>query len=514
MKIALARLNPTDFCEYVFGWDVQSFQSEWHRLFNDHDHLLIFASVEHGKSMHAIAECLWRIGTNPNVRIAYISSTGEQAQKLFGFAREIIEGDSEAARRYREVFPHVRRGTGVYRRWDSEAIIVERSAVMPDYTMCAIGVGKSFLGARYDIVVFDDILDFENTATEGQREKVWKWITSTALTRVVKGGKALFICTAWNPDDAAHRCESSGRWITRRTPAISTLPNGEPDWDHGTIAWPSAWPMDRLKAKMQEVGGIEFARQFLCVAVSDTLSRFKEASFEYALQAGKDYSITTIYIPERKIVPAAKPILLNSEPVFVGVDLSIKKATVNDLAALFIACVYPNMKRRLLDVRMGHMDGEDILDALAQARLDYPGIVGCYVEDNGAQEYLIQFSHKRKDLPPIHGFTTTERKYHPEYGVPSLAVEFDQGLWILPSKERQETGNLDPKVRHLLQGLRAWSPRDHTPDDIMAMWLCREAIVNLYGMEIHSSGEKYDFAKPEARGFDHDKRPHMNPRFF
>ncbi len=503
IKIHLARTNLTDFCEYVFGWDVQPFQREWHKDFRDEKRLLIFASVEHGKSSHVVADCLYRIGNDPNIRIAYISNIAQQAQKFFGVIREIIEGDSESAKRYRKVFPHIKPSTGIYRKWDSEGIIVERSQVMPDFTMIAIGVGKSFLGARYDLIIFDDILDFENTATEGQRDKLWRWLTSTALTRVVKDGSAIFICTAWNPEDAAHRCENSGEWTTRRVRAIGILPNGDPDWT-SKIAWPTSWPVERLRAKFREVGSIEFARQFLCVATGDAMSRFKESAFEFALDRGKAFSITESY--------GHKP--GENWPVLFGVDLSIKKSQDNDLAAIFVGCIGPDGTRRLLTVRMGHYDGGDILDELARARVDFPRVMGAYVEDNGAQAYLLQFARGRIDLPPLHGFTTDERKYDPVYGIPSLSVEFDNGMWILPSLERQDGGQLHEKVRHLIAGLRGWSPRDHTKDDVMAMWFFREACADIYGRKIETGGERYDFSTPQHSKFFPSTRPQNASRFF
>lgn len=420
------------------------------------------------------------MGRDPNRRMALISNTGEQAEKFLGQIKEIIEGSSEIAERYRRVFPHVKRGSAnskKNRAWGNNAIIIERSLVSPDYTLCAIGVGKKFLGARFDDIIFDDILDFENTATEGQRNKTWTWITSTALTRLVADGKAIFITTAWHLEDAAYKAEETGEWHTIRTPAIKTLPNGDPDWN-STPAWPENWPIERLKKKYKEVGAIEFARSLLCSAISDAMSRFKESSFVFALEAGKNYSMVNDY----KLFERDGK-WFNTLPVFAGVDLNIKKQRTSDDTVLFVGCLHPTGLRQILKIIRDKMEGMDIIDQLVQLKSDFPKLIGVYVEDNGAQDYLLQFARQREGVPPIHGFTTTERKYDPLTGIPSLSAEMDQGMWIFPSKEREESGVLHPEISYLIQRLRTWTPREHTPDNVMGMWFFREAVVDMHVFE-------------------------------
>lgn len=500
-------MNPRDFAEYVFGWQVQDFQDQWYRAVRKHEYTLIYAAVEHGKSS-SISQAFpaWCIGRDPSVRIALISNSGGQAEKFFGVVRELIEGDTEEAVRYRRVFPNVRRGRGKYRAWGPQAIIVDRPNISPDYTMCAIGVGKKFLGARFDIVIFDDILDFDNTATEGQRDKIWRWMNSTALTRVVKGGKAIFICTAWHLDDAAHRAENSGEWVTMRTPAISTLPNGEPNWFEKKIAWPDSWPIERLRKKYRLVGSAEFARQFLCTAISDSLSWFKEAAFQHALERGKEFKITEQYgcNPDEDLM------------VVGGLDVSVKNREDNDVASLFIMALYPNGDRRLLTIREGHMTGMDIINLLIKAKMDFPKIRIIKVEDNAAQDYLLQFApyvvKDHEKLPPLSGFTTTQEKHDPDYGIPSIAAEMDRGMWIFPSAEKHpdQLGSTHPVVQSLIMALRSWSPREHTTDKVMAMYFAREAACS-GPIDVKTAGER-DSKKKEfkkALGGSHE-RPHLS----
>lgn len=511
MRVLKARTSLADFERYVFGWDVQPFQEEWQRAVEDPElhSVLIYASVEHGKSQNfSVAYPLFEMGRNVDIRIALICLSSGQAEKFLGEVKEIITGDSEISIRYREVFPHVQRGKtkGKFKAWDKNAIIIERNIVSPDYTMAAIGVGKSFLGARYDRIIYDDILDMENTSTDVQRNKIEDWMNSTAETRLVANGKSIFITTAWNEDDAAHRCEASGEWVVLKTPAIATLPNGDPDWSAAT-AWPSQWPIERLQQKFRKVGRIEFARQFLCLALSDAQSIFKSASFEFALKAGADYTLFKSYAP----VEAEKDNWIHTEPVYVGLDPNIKKKRTSDDTGIFVACVHADNRRRILHTVSEKLDGGLILDALAELKVRYKNLVGVFVEDVGAQDYLVQFAKLRKDMPPIKGFTTTgKNKLDPERGVPSLATELDNGLWIFPNKTND--GKPFPQIFTLMHKLKTWNRKEHTADIIMAMWFCREAILSTFGMPIRTGGEKREFVKHEESRF-HDSQHHAKSGF-
>lgn len=70
----------------------------------------------------------------------------------------------------------------------------------------AAGVGSGITGMGAHLLVLDDTLkDREEAEREAQRELVWNWYTSTAYTRLEKGGAVVVPMTRWHVDDLAGR---------------------------------------------------------------------------------------------------------------------------------------------------------------------------------------------------------------------------------------------------------------------------------------------------------------------
>ena len=67
----------------------------------------------------------------------------------------------------------------------------------------------------------------------------------------------------------------------------------------------------------------------------------------------------------------------------------------------------------------------------------------------------------------LRGFTTTVKKHDLEFGIPSLAADFEMGRWRVP--EHEETLEWYTEMER-------WSPDAHTGDRLMASWFCREGL--------------------------------------
>jgi hypothetical protein len=69
----------------------------------------------------------------------------------------------------------------------------------------------------------------------------------------------------------------------------------------------------------------------------------------------------------------------------------------------------------------------------------------------------------------VDAHTTGRNKHDPQFGVESLAVEFERGQWVVPDS---------PMTRTWMRELLAYNPAGHTGDRVMASWLAREALRN------------------------------------
>ena len=104
--IRQARQSFPAFVAYVFGVEPAPFHIRWTDAIERHDRVVILAPLEHGKTTLMLAYVLWRLGLDPNVRIALVHATHGQALRPMAAIKEHIQENP----RLREIFP--RPGTG------------------------------------------------------------------------------------------------------------------------------------------------------------------------------------------------------------------------------------------------------------------------------------------------------------------------------------------------------------------------------------------------------------------
>lgn len=456
-RARLARYDSSQFNSYVLR-DEQSgdpvvqapIHRAWHNALRDNiaKRTLIWSHVESGKTTQlSVGRTLWKLGKNPNLRVAIVSNTEMQAKKPLSSIKQYIEKSEQLP----EVFPNLRPGAV----WNENAITVERKVVSKDPSIQAFGVHGAVLGARIDLLVLDDILDFENTLTPESREKLWRWIQATLLGRLTINAEVLVVGTAWHPDDAMHRFAKLPNYKALRYPVIDDEPNSP---TYKQTRWPEKFPMARIEAKRLELGPLEFARQLLCVARDDSTARFKREWIERCVKRG-EFKIMAPSLPGG-LPPGFK--------AYTGVDLGVQEHAAADMTVLFTIAVHPNQDRELLWIEAGRWSGPEIVSRIIDVNRRYGSIVR--VENNAAQDFILQFA-RGSSAVPVQPHTTGRSKAHPEFGVEALATEMSNGKWIIPSK-----GGLHPEVQAWVDEMLYYSPDAHTGDRLMASWFAVEAV--------------------------------------
>lgn len=449
----LARRDPLVFNRYVLRDELTNkkiqiapMHGEWQDFISANDNALIIGHLESGKSQQiTVGRVLWEIGHNPDIRIVILSKTSTIAAKFLSSIKKYIETSEE----YRRVFPHIKPG-GI---WTDSAITVERPGFGKDFTVQCVGLGGAPQGARVDLLVMDDILDFENTRTGEQRVKVYQFLKSDLFGRA---RRIWGLANAYHPRDAFHVLEKEG-WPLKRFPVIDKL-TGVSNW----IARFTQELIDKLRFKL---GPLEFARKMLCEARDDGDSRFKREWIELALRRGYGKVIG---------LGVDKPWPPGYKCVF-GVDLNVQQHDGADLACITALIIHPNEDRELLDIESGRWGGPDTFKrVLAMARRWNPHVI--LVENNGAQDFFLQFTSERTALPMLP-YTTGATKASPEFGVESIGVEMLHGKWILPSAAGQgELVGASQEITELIEEMLFYTPAKHTGDRLMSLFLAREAI--------------------------------------
>jgi phage terminase large subunit-like protein len=135
-------------------------------------HQLTLLPRDHGKSAMIAYRVAWEITKNPAIRVLYISSTANLAEKQLKFIKDILTSDI-----YRFYWPEMLHPEeGKREKWTNTEFSVDhpkrRAEAIRDPTVFIGGLTTTITGLHCDIAVLDDVVIRENAYTEDGREKV------------------------------------------------------------------------------------------------------------------------------------------------------------------------------------------------------------------------------------------------------------------------------------------------------------------------------------------------------
>lgn len=163
-------------------------------------HLMVLLPRDHGKSAFAAYWVAWMITKNPAIRVLYISSTANLAEKQLGFIKQILT--SPIYRKYWPTMTH--EDEGKREKWTNTEISVDhplrKKEAVRDPTVFTGGLTTSLTGMHCDIAVLDDVVVQENAYSEEGRTKVR---SQYSLLSSIEGAESLelVVGTRYHPKD-------------------------------------------------------------------------------------------------------------------------------------------------------------------------------------------------------------------------------------------------------------------------------------------------------------------------
>jgi len=435
------------------------------------------------KTFSMAALTLHLLGRDPSSRGAIVSATQAQAQKPLSMVRDTIESSEELSL----VFPKLKKSRRKTDSWSQSEITIDRPPGIRDPSLIAVGIDGAIAGARLSWIVVDDILDRENTSTQAGLQKVHDWFDSSVLSRIDPGvGRIVVTNTPWHPEDLTYKLEAAG-WPTLTidvlgnirlsncddfdTPDIvpSARPGevyrlaayNEPQNSRGEVIeeveplWAERYPWSEIEELKRTHLPHRFNQLYLCICRSDETARCKIEWIERCKEQGRGLSLMSSYN--------------GSNPTITGVDLAVGRGAQYDQTALFTFEQHQNGKRQIIDIEFGQWDAPTIVDKLFQKAQAYGSIVR--VENNAAQDYLIQFARARNASIPIKAHATGRAKAHPEFGVEGIFIEIQNGAWVIPC---DTSGRCHPAVQRWVDECLYYQAGSHVGDLLMASWFARE----------------------------------------
>ncbi len=422
---------------------------EWHDAMEAHPNVVLRGFPGAGKTQQAMAKVVHAIGRNPRLRVTIGSASETPALKRAKAIGKLI--DNPTARR---VFPDMEPGD----KWapDSGVLEVKRDGVITDPTVQCVGLEHgNILGSRTDLAIADDVLTADNTRTPHQREKVLSNIRQKLLSRSPE--RFWLFCNTFDPDDAAHVFErenkDSQRWWFGNYPAR---------YDDGTLAWPAVFGAKRLEEEHERFGPLAFAQLFLNKSRDLKTQVFRKDWLANGLARGNGK-----HMKWAGFMTGQPP---TGYRTYSGIDLATSTKLTSDLRAIVTICVYPDGKTwEILNVETGRWKGGELIELIESTHKRFGSIV--WIEDNSAQDFLVQWATKDLAHVPIRGSTTGKDKHSQQFGIEGLATEFYANRVVIPNLE----GRMHPEMEALYNGMFYYAPNIHTADALMALWIARKA---------------------------------------
>lgn len=463
VQINLARRDPSFFVAYTMRDPLTGryfIQDEIHKighnLISKYAWALYELPREHGKTeQFCIGRSVWEIGTNHNLRIKIVCSTDDEASKrLITIGRYITDNA-----RVRSVFPELlpdRDGP-----WNQHGLRVQRDTISKDNSIESYGVLSSATGPRCDLLIFDDIVDFENTITNPALiDKVKEAYRNKWINILTPDGRVVYIFTRWHEKDLSHE-------LIRQAKRPEQNPGREEfaylrfviDKELNPIS--NMWNKEKLLARQQSIGARAFARNFQGQAMAEDEAIFNN------LQKCLDKSLSVSDIPD-------------SWPKFGGVDIGGKsKERGNARNVIFTIAVNPENDRIYwLDIQMGNWNSPETAERI-QAAYDKFHHRCIKVESNSYQQAIIDWikqsaggSHPVTNIIKAH--ITGTNKFREDIGLPGLSIKIDNGAVIIPHGEHEIGRQCRCSFCKAMDEFLYW-PIAEFDDCVMAYWMATEA---------------------------------------
>lgn len=435
--INLSKIDPLCFGFYVFrqsnGQTLLPSEHHriWHDFFLNNKRGVILAPPGIGKSVQITQiRLLWELCKDPNKCFIIISRSEKIAKRNLQVIRDTIQNNP----RFKKVFPNIQINSK--NNNSTQITLKDRQVGIADPSIISIGIGTSFMGRRADGIIIDDCQDSSNCSKK-MSDELYDWLQTTPLSRLSSDGFCFVISNSWNAHDIAHKLIKDGwpNWTTK-----FLLDEG---LETERSVWPNKFNLDYIKELRKERGERIFQRLYQNNVNLDNQSYFDVNDIEKAILEGQAE-------------------LSNNCMWICGIDLASRVKDEADKTAMVIIHVDKSTKKRTLEhVEKGKWTLDQIINHAKLLNQKYHPKF--YIENNGAQDYIVQLLKKELPGTQIEGHTTSA-KNNLEDLIDRLSIEFTQGIWRIKSYN----GQLASVVQSTINNLKGWQFGEHVPDDVAA----------------------------------------------
>jgi hypothetical protein len=458
----------------------------------------------------------WLIARDRTIRIQIGSRSERQARMYVGRMKRSLErdaplradADSLARGSAFDAVACLQDDFGAFKpegrseMWRAESLVVRQldGIALDDKeaTVSAWGQDSGFLGGRFDLVLWDDLVDRKNVKTEESRETIREWWDTEAETRLEPGGLLILQGQRIALNDLYRYCLD--KKTVEETPKYSHIVYKAHDEslcteDHSNPKpWPEGCLLDpyRIPWKMLQTIQHNNPRTFAVMYQQedgDTVGGLVDPAWIFGGTDTDGYHAPGCLDKERSIGEVPAHLLDGNGWSFVTVDPSptefwgviwwVYDPESNNRYAIDV------IKRRMnpeqfLSIDFDTMEWSGLLVDLYEQANSY----GCPIshvifEINAAQRWFLSQPHAQKWMQMTGQVfvphTTSVNKADPKFGLESIGDLFRQGFirlpWQNPASRLKSNNLVEEATRY---------PDGDTTDLIMSVWFGKLAVENHY----------------------------------
>jgi len=386
------------FVVVVLGYELHEFHVRWAKFQLSRPRSLVLAPRGHGKStILTIAYLIWRIIQNPNIRILIVSNAATAAEKFLGAIKDHFEKNDLLRTLY---------GDFVGKQWNTGSIVVaKRTKVgLKEPTVSTVGVYGSIVSGHFDLIMVDDLVDFENALKKESRDKMWNWLWTVLMPTA--DDEIHFIGTRYNDDDLYGRA-------TRKRAITASLKGQVDSENEGFLS--GCWVRDRA---LKNVGGdeytedgklkpVDYAHPENLIAlwpakkgcsVSELLQTRRQDSIIFEMQYQNNSELARERIFKKQYFTGRYIALPERCMIFGGSDLAISKKDSADYFVMVILAIDTQKNVYIIDLWRDKISAPKQFEAF-KAEYNKHKFVAMGVESVAYQEAMTQFLQENTEVP-------------------------------------------------------------------------------------------------------------------
>lgn len=360
---------------------------------------------------------LQQIAKNPNVRILIANATLANSQRFVGEIKDNIRNNETFKMLYGDMYdPKL--------KWNEDEIVVKgRSRSVREATVTAAGVGGNLVSQHYDIIIGDDLVNNENSATKYQTDKVIDW-WKKSFSLLEPNGIMLLIGTRWSYRDLYS--ELMAKYKKEFDFYIKGAKN-----PNGSFYFPERFNEAKLKELKNLHGSYIYSCFYLNNPVDEDTALIKQSQIKY-------------YGPE---CDQKLPQIVNT---FSMCDPAISQESGSDYSTIVTASVDQFNNRFVREVRRGKWTTGQLIEELFSVKRRWDPIT-MSIELIGQAQVLLQPIHeeeeRRKVFLPL--VVVKARPQYKKLGRIRAIIQpwFEQGKIFIPKGE----DDLEEELTHFPQ---------------------------------------------------------------